>query len=203
MSYLDPTEAKLYFSKFPSCKLFIDCIDDFIPLVDSLMNEWLGRSLEVTEYCEERSTNHKGSIVLWQFPVVSLISVEVVDLTIVQEGSQTIVDQLDPYSLYDGGSTLHTGNCDCARFNYIIKYTAGYEPLPASTKTVAQMVLQEMLETGSPKVLMQTPKELVEAQNPSVGGAFKQRFQRGTTKGTLLDQLMVPLARYKQNVFVG
>lgn len=195
--YLDPAATRIYFSKFPTCQPFIHCMDDFIPTVESLMNEWLGRSLSAIEYQERRQTNWRGTIVLRHTPVIKLISLDVVDISLIQGNNITVVDELDPYSVYDGNMTIHTGNCDCSRFSYLIKYIAGYDPLPPLTQTIARMILQELLETGSPKSLFETPKEVTEVQNPSIGGTFKQRFNRGSASGTLLDRFMQPLARYK------
>lgn len=166
-------------------------LDSAITQIQTVMDNWLGRTLEVIEYQEILQSNSAGIALLSHYPVVSVYGLSVlIPNTNPVVYQQSLINAIWNYR----DRRLYVGDINVS---IQVNYTAGYNPVPAIVKTVFIDLLKFAVKQGSFDIsLLYAPVQ--DVQSTSLAG-LSQSFRLGnTTSATMLDRLLQPLSRYRR-----
>lgn len=111
---------------------FDDDLERLITAISLFVKNWVGRSLLLAEYTEKRSGAGGPVLMLNQYPILSITSLQL-------DGHAILPAQ---YSFDDNGIYLINGVFTRAKNNIVVVYQAGYDGVPADVE-------QAVIETAA------------------------------------------------------
>lgn len=176
-------------------------------LQDSI-DGWLGGSLGIQTYVENRQSNRMGIVRLEKRPIVSVHDIKYYEPRLLSQGQERAPIAFT--SRWNFGSGIISTAIPFASFQ--VTYTAGYDPIPPAVTAAMKLLLIKHAETaddlfdvsglyGSERVT--TSISLPGGLSKSFASSASQST-KGAGDGTILDNILTPLlANYRTTaVFV-
>jgi hypothetical protein len=175
-------------------------------LQDSI-DGWLGVSLGIQTYVENRQSNRMGIVRLEKKPIVNVHDIKYYEPRILSQGEERAPIAFT--SRWTFGSGIISTAIPFARFQ--VTYTAGYDPIPPAAVAAMKLLLIKHAETADDifdvSGLYGSQRTTTSISLPGgLSKSFAPSSQRsgGAGDGTILDKTLTPLlAKYRTTaVFV-
>lgn len=176
-----------------------ETLSEFIEIVNNLITDWLGYNPKKQLYNEKLRSNNNYMIQLSYYPVQQVESISI----LLPERPPTELSLLEETGLWYG---KHTVRVPYKNTLAVIKYWAGFDPLPSLFEITTFLVIDYLLSINSSypdiSVLNQPTKDI---SSLSLPGGLSRSYKYGSTKssnsiyaGTEFERLMTPLKRYRR-----
>lgn len=180
-------------------------LEFFLEDIEIVLDEWLGYRAAPTDYVDNVPVNGKGSLVLPNFPVLSVTSGSLLSAQSPGFQSQQQLPSAVPIQ-WTSGRVIVVGTPKLAgtatgRMMFQVAYRAGLDPLPGSFKLVTFQLLKFLMSNGGDITAFDAPsRDVTSISVPGMSKAF--RVNGGSpsegSSGSQLDRLLTPIGQYRR-----